>query len=151
MKKETFALGEPLTLEQLREMDGRCVKVVVDGVEPLEMLALIEASRDEDCVLLRNNLGGVSEFYSDDDLKEGGIKVYAYPPAHINLNYICGEWQGEADGYADGNLVYEYWRCGNCGHLEEEDDVDLLPDFCPDCGLAMTEKAREILKKRLRG
>lgn len=46
-------------------MDGECVKVVVDGVEPLEMLALVEATEDEDCVLLRNNLGGVGETDGD--------------------------------------------------------------------------------------
>ena len=70
--------GKPLTLEQLRGMDGRCVNVTVDGIEPLEMLALVEVQKDEDCVLLRNNLGGVSEFYSDEDLIEDGVKVYAY-------------------------------------------------------------------------
>ena len=74
----TMPYGEPLTLEQLRGMDGRCVNVTVDGIEPLEMLALVEVQKDEDCVLLRNNLGGVSEFYSDEDLIEDGVKVYAY-------------------------------------------------------------------------
>lgn len=88
--------GEPLILEQLCGMDGECVKVVVEGVEPLEMLALVEVPKDEDCVLLRNNLGGVSEFYSDEDLREDGVKVYAYPPAHIdretweNPCSVCG-------------------------------------------------------------
>lgn len=73
--------GQPLTLENLRGMDGQCVKVVVDGVEPLVMLALVEVPKDEDCVLLRNNLGGVSEFYSDDDLREDGVKsTHTSPP-----------------------------------------------------------------------
>ena len=75
---------KPLTIEQLREMDGQCVKVFVDGVEPLEMLALVEVAENDDYVLLRNNIGGASEFYIDDDLKEDGIKVYAYHPAHID-------------------------------------------------------------------
>lgn len=75
---------KPLTIEQLREMDGQCVKVFVDGVEPLEMLALVEVPEDEKCILLRNNLGGTSEFCSNDDLREDGIKVYAYYPAHID-------------------------------------------------------------------
>ena len=70
MNVHTKPDGQPLTLEQLRGMDGKCVKIVVDGQEPLEMLALVEAPEDEDCVLLRNNLGGASEFYSNDDLKD---------------------------------------------------------------------------------
>ena len=65
MNVPTMPAGQPLTLDQLRGMDGECVKVVVDGVEPLEMLALVEATEDEDCVLLRNNLGGVGETDGD--------------------------------------------------------------------------------------
>ena len=65
----------------------------------------------------------------------------------IDINKLCGEWESETDG----NLPYDYWRCPNCGHVEETDDTDFLPNFCPDCGLAMTEKGKEILRKRLEG
>lgn len=75
----------------------------------------------------------------------------AQPPAHIDREAFCGSWEGEADGYADGELVYDVWRCGDCGHVEETDDPDLLPRFCPDCGRAMTPEAWAELEKRLRG
>ena len=101
----TMPAGQPLTLEKLRGMDGECVKVVVDGVEPLEMLALVEVPEDEDCVLLRNNLGGVSEFYSDDDLREDGVKVYAYPPAHIDR-----EAWAELEKRVRGNEMKAYFE-----------------------------------------
>lgn len=26
-----------------------------------------------------------------------------------------GEWEGTADGYADGELVYDMWNCSECG------------------------------------
>ena len=77
--------------------------------------------------------------------------VRAYTPAHIDREAICGSWEGEADGYADGELVYDVWRCGDCGHIEETDDPDLLPRFCPNCGRAMTPEAWAELDKRLRG
>lgn len=47
---------------------------------------------------------------------------------------MYGEWIGTADGYADGELVYDMWECSECGHEEETDDPDMLPHYCPDCG-----------------
>ena len=45
-----------------------------------------------------------------------------------------GEWMGSADGYADGELVYDTWECSHCGYvIDEEDDPDMLPQFCPKC------------------
>lgn len=69
--------------------------------------------------------------------------------AHIDREAMCGSWEGEADGYADGELVYDVWRCGDCGHVEETDDPDLLPRFCPSCGRAMTPEAWAELEKRI--
>ena len=142
----TMLAGQPMTLEQLREMNGRCVKVIVDGIEPLEMLALVEAPEDGDCVLLRNNLGGVSEFYSDEDLREDGVKAYAYPPAHIDR---------------------EAWEpCGLCGTLNDEimcrfskkTEYDqsttsryAMARFCPNCCRPLTEEAWAELENRVRG
>ena len=53
-----------------------------------------------------------------------------------------GEWMGSADGYADGELVYDTWECSHCGYvIDEEDDPDMLPQFCPKCYAAMTDEA----------
>lgn len=38
----------------------------------------------------------------------------------------------EADGYADGNLVYDTWICPNC-EKHYEVDYDNY-DYCPNCG-----------------
>lgn len=48
-----------------------------------------------------------------------------------------GEWQGTADGYADGELVFDEWACSECGYEIETDDPDELPTFCPCCGAKM--------------
>ena len=126
----TMQAGQPLTLEQLRGMDGKCVKVVIEGVEPLEMLALVEAPEDEDCVLLRNNLGGVSEFYSDDDLREDGVKVYAYSSANINR---------------------EAWEpCAVCS-ISHKHWAERQYSYCPYCDRPLTEEAWAELEKRVRG
>ena len=61
--------NELLTLKQLLEMDGEPVYLIVDdGYEPLEMWALIDVP-EEDHIVLINNIGGRSAYYSDDGLK----------------------------------------------------------------------------------
>lgn len=82
-----------------------------------------------------------------DMVPEGRVEVRLV----VNREKLCGEWQGEADGYADGELVYDMWYCSGCGYEEETDDPDLLPSFCPHCGLAMTDAAWAELEKKIRG
>lgn len=48
-----------------------------------------------------------------------------------------GTWEGAADGYADGELVYDTWTCSECGYTVETDDPDALFKFCPNCGAKM--------------
>ena len=134
---------DTLTFEQLLGMDGECVKVVVDGVEPLEMLALVEVPKNVNCVLLRNNLGGVSEFYGDEDLREDGVKVYAYQTSYIDRDAWASEWINSMPVLGAGDLET---RCKSCGNL-----VLFETDFCPYCGKAMTEEAWEELENRVRG
>ena len=67
--------NEPLTLEQLREMDGEPVYLVIEnvnGFNPITMWALVEI--EEDGIWLTSNLGG-RNFY--EDAIDDGINVYA--------------------------------------------------------------------------
>ena len=38
-------------------------------------------------------------------------------------------WEG--DGYADGEMVYDTWRCPECDLPYEEDQIY---NYCPNCG-----------------
>lgn len=51
-----------------------------------------------------------------------------------------GSWYGVADGYADGELVYDVWNCSECNYIIDDgtDDPSLLPKYCPNCGAKMT-------------
>ena len=74
-------LNEPLTLDELRQMDGQPVYVVIDdGLEPLKMWALVDYIEEEMCLILTNNLGGRSEYYDEDNLNQDHITAYRRPP-----------------------------------------------------------------------
>ena len=48
-----------------------------------------------------------------------------------------GTWEGMADGYANGELVYDTWTCSEGGYTVDTDDPDGLTKFCPNCGAKM--------------
>ncbi len=140
--RPSFISGDPLTMEQLRQMDKKPVSLVFDfELEP--MTALVECVEDADCVILTNNLGGRSKFYSYEELRESGIKAYAYPPAHIDLEAWMAEW---VDNDESEEMMC---KCSKCGY-----PVSYFwgkTGFCPGCGKAMTPEAQAMLEKRLRG
>ena len=73
--------NDSLTLDELREMDGKPVYVVIDdGFEPLKMWALVDYIKEEQCLTLTNNLGGRSQYYTADDLEIDHITAYRRPP-----------------------------------------------------------------------
>lgn len=73
---EAAQTNEPLTMEQLRKMDGEPVYIIIDDVEPLKMWVLIEADGED--IYLTNNLGGRS--YYEEARKLYKFKLYRRPP-----------------------------------------------------------------------
>ena len=65
-------LNEPLTLDELRKMDGEPVWVVYGEDEG--MWALVEVC--EESIFLTNNLGGRTEYADDAELEDDGVMVY---------------------------------------------------------------------------
>lgn len=61
------------------------------------------------------------------------------PPIDPESLRPLGVWVGEADGYADGELVYDVWYCSDCNYCIDDgtDDPTLLPNYCPNCGAKM--------------
>lgn len=47
-----------------------------------------------------------------------------------------GEWIGEADGYYNGELVYDTWYCSNCDYVVDDEEPPTW-NFCPNCGADM--------------
>lgn len=72
-------LNEPLTLDELRKMDGEPVWVVYGEDEG--MWALVEVC--EESIFLTNNLGGRTEYADDAELEDDGLTVYRQKPKEV--------------------------------------------------------------------
>lgn len=49
---------------------------------------------------------------------------------------IKGKWVGtDYDGFADGNPVYNEWKCSECGCVFEDEEPTW--NYCPNCGADM--------------
>ena len=47
-----------------------------------------------------------------------------------------GRWVGtDYDGFADGNPVYDEWKCSECGCVVEDEEPTW--NYCPNCGAEM--------------
>ena len=79
--------------------------------------------------------GGYGIFFSVDKVyKEEINKMPTIDPESLRPR---GTWEGTADGYANGELVYDTWTCSECGYTVDTDNTDDLTRFCPNCGAKM--------------
>ncbi len=75
-------------------------------------------------------------FYADecalvDSIEEQLEKLPSAQPKRIK-----GRWIGtDYDGFADGNHVYDEWKCSICGYVVEDEEPTW--NFCPNCGADM--------------
>lgn len=67
------------------------------------------------------------------------VKLLAKVPAADVAEVVHGQWEGEGDGYADGEIVLDVWHCSQCGYCIDDgtDNPDCLPKYCPNCGAKM--------------
>ena len=94
----------------------------------------------------------LAEIISNGDYQEAFMMSVSAlrPVSRERMKKMRGEWMGSADGYADGELVYDIWECSHCGYvIDEEDDPDRLPQFCPKCCSIMTDEALQMVMERL--
>lgn len=90
---------------------------------------------------------GNEEAARDYELLKAGLDALR-GPTREQVERIAGEWQGTADGYADGELVYDMWSCSECGYTIDTDDPDELPIVCPKCLAPMADKAVDMMLER---
>lgn len=102
----------------------------------------IEAESCDDCVSRAKveEITWDAPIYADafNVLAEVRDKVRALPS--VSPQQKTGRWIPVGyDGYADGNPVYDWWECSECGEEHTGDD-DTLTAYCPNCGAKMEEQ-----------
>ena len=81
-------------------------------------------------------------YYNTPDIDLSGGRLEAailnIPAADV-VEIRHGRWDGEGDGYADGEIVIDVWYCSECGYCIDDgtDDPHILPNYCPNCGAYM--------------
>ena len=132
---------KPLTLEQLREMDGQPVWIV-----EYPDWGHWELSEDANDYIVDRNLDFYGMKHDDPDGRYGlhklGWLAYSYPPAHIDR----GEWTAE---WIYPENEWNLPRCSKCGCNSKDATYGHKDRFCPKCGRAMTEEAWAKLERRL--
>lgn len=135
----------PLTIEQLREMDGWPVWVEVLDLRFNEENQWAICNAEYQMMTLKD---GFKLFFCG---YESNWLAYAYPPAHIDREAWkpCGACK-------DGGItihVPKFRAMAVCNqHMDHEAfDVTFRLKFCPWCGRPLTEEAWADLEKRLRG
>lgn len=131
--------GEPLSLEQLKQMVGKPV-----------WIERIEAPYDGKWFIVNyaDTENPDKTLYTDSGVtySEYGkyFIAYPYPPAHIDRRAWTAEWIYPENEW---NLP----RCSKCGCNSKDATYGHKNNFCPKCGRAMTEEAWAELERRLRG
>ena len=131
--------GEPLSLEQLKQMVGKPV-----------WIERIEAPYDGKWFIVNyaDTENPDKTLYTDSGVtySEYGkyFIAYPYPPAHIDR----GEWTAE---WIYPENEWNLPRCSKCGCNSKDATYGHKDRFCPKCGRAMTEEAWAELERRLSG
>lgn len=145
-------IGNPLTIEQLREMDSQPVYVVPKN-EFSELkgwcVVFVEEGEDDYSGAYSPGPNGWRwpfESYTDQWL--------AY--AHIDREEWTSEWEwfDEDIGNPLDGIERDWgWRCSKCGYIlpDNFDNPDSPPKmkYCSACGRAMTPEAWDEMEKRL--
>lgn len=71
-------------------------------------------------------------------LERAYAEIREMPAADV-AEVVHGQWEGEGDGYADGEIVLDVWHCSQCGYCIDDgtDNPDCLPKYCPGCWAKM--------------
>lgn len=135
----------PLTLEQLREMDGQPVWIQNIEEPNKSQWRLCHWDRGKYLVLQGISVKG----YLLEEYGESWL-AYAYPPAHIDREaWEPCEFCGKADfgeyGFEIGRSYVKIACAIGSWRFQTEEQFH----FCPECGRPLTEEAWAELEKRM--
>lgn len=148
---------EPLTIEQLRKMDGQPVWVHVidhtvfsDKEDDFDGWGMCRKSWVRIWDNKRADLVHID--YDFEDYGKEWI-AYASPTAHIDREAWTAQWveDGQCDHKPYRVRDAEKWKKYKCSKCEYKAGRRTSQKYCPSCGKAMTPDAWAELEKRLMG
>ena len=120
--------GKPLTLEQLREMDGKpAFGVSFTNGKPGEWFIVRVVNMSKTWFIA---CSGASQGFGEKENYGEGWIAFAYPTAHIDR---------------------KAWEPCECCRSAKFMNGQSMYNFCPSCGRPMTDESWENLGKRLEG
>lgn len=129
--------GEPLSLEQLQEMDGKPVWIEDTSCWGLVFIPKAGQFKNSPFVLFRKE-GVQFEWHVTDS----ELTIYSYPPAHIDRS----KWE-----FCLWCKDLQYLPHEMCADVKMPGGSEIGASFCPSCGRPLTESAWAELERRLRG
>lgn len=156
--------NRPLTLEQLRKMDGEPI-----WIDRLKRWGIVDC---KDQSVYVNGYGDIAIETFGDDVSdfENTLVAYAYQPAHIDREAWkpCEYCGGRKTLYQQTNntklfmntfgkattLVIECNACppyADCCMKGISSNSEFKINFCPNCGRPLTDEAWDLLEKRIGG
>lgn len=138
---------KPLTLDQLRQMDGQ--PVWIEDEERFGLVSVAAAGAWKGIPFVRFCENGCGFEYN---VETRGLKLYACKPINFDKWEPCehcrpSTWPPDMFGPHDfpvvDNAIYYY----DVDDGWEGEEIN----FCPWCGRPLTPAARELLERRLRG
>lgn len=137
--------GEPLSLEQLREMDGK--PVWIEDTNCWGLVFIPEAGRFKNAPFVLCRKRGVQIEWQ---VEGSELTIYPYPPAHIDRSkweeckYCKTCWTCKSM-VSPSRAINT--KCFSCENLSNHEPLN----FCPHCGRPLTEEAWVELERRLKG
>lgn len=141
--------GKPLTLDQLREMDGQPVWIEDTSCWGLVFIPKAGQFKNSPFVLFRKEDVQFEWHVTDSELT-----IYSYPPAHIDRS----EWE-PCEHCKPSEYPPDYYGPHNFPIVENEIYFYDTDDgwqgeeikYCPWCGRPLTEEAWVELERRVKG
>ena len=116
---DLIKIAESVGMEIIENETAISIKFCVEV-----MKRLVESGMTERMHLL-NHIENLQELIKRIEKRETDENAKALPVVY------------SGDGYADGNIVYDFAKCPNCGYEYEDGDKDWKEQFCPHCGQAL--------------
>lgn len=148
---------KPLTLDELRDMDGK----------PLFGVSLITGKPGEWFICRIVNMSktwfvacaGASQGFGDKDTYGETWVAYAAEPPRINREAwqpceYCGDYESLPEHIVNGKVIGKVFDACICEdqngyHIELPHDPDIGIQYCPVCGRPLTDSAWKQLEERL--